>query len=436
MRIWRAEFLWLALVAILMVMAVWWFPGTSSLKTDSYSVSFSGKKALYQTLRRLERDVSRSLENLVPRPGFGDRLLILGPARSPSAEEWDMLYREVLDGGSLVFVASARDPYLEADVFGARVVPFWDKSATEIDDELFSDGARSKSDESVDSDSAGDGDRLISNDDDGESKTDQSEDGDGSKNKSLFSLKKLSAETDLVEGHVDWKTQARIDLDASDWEVLVAADSKPQVVRRQVGAGTVVLVASDDIFSNQALTEPNRALLAYRIIKSAPSMGQTWFDESLNSSGVPKVLGILFDPAFRPMTLQLVLIAVLFGWSASRRFGPADPPTTPRRRSIVEHAEAVGILYFRAGAGAHAVRSQVEFLKHELRRLYGTTFRVENADALSRQAGLDEGKINDLLHQENISSVARLSNPAAGRLLRGLAELFSRIRADSGRHSS
>ena len=103
MRIRRAEFLWLALICVLLVMAVWWFPGSGTVNSDSYSVSHSGKKALYQTLRRLEPDVSRSLENLIPRPGFRDRLLILGPARSPSADEWNELYFAVRRGATLVF---------------------------------------------------------------------------------------------------------------------------------------------------------------------------------------------------------------------------------------------------------------------------------------------------------------------------------------------
>ena len=201
----------------------------------------------------------------------------------------------------------------------------------------------------------------------------------------------------------------------------------------RLGAGTVVLVATDEIFSNKSLTEPDRALLAYRIIEQAPPVGSTWVDESLNSSGVPKVLGILFDPAFRPVTLQLILIVVLFGWSGSRRFGPVEPPTAPRRRSIVEHAEALGILYYRAGAGAHAVRAQLDFLKHELRRLFATAFRAENVDALARRAGLEEREVRTLLRDAEVEPNTRIPNAEASRLLQRLADLSARVRVNSSR---
>lgn len=431
MRIWRAETLWLMLVAVLLVLAVWWFPGSASLKTDSYSVSYSGKKALYQSLRRLDTDVSRSAENLIPRPGYNDRLLVLGPARTPSSEEWDALYFEVLKGASLLYAAAARDPYAESDRFGARVVPMWeDESMDPADDEQTDDaGDESGESEADRRDSAdGSGDDTTTS-----SASDDADDDDDDKAPTFF-REEFVVKTNLVEGAVKWTTRARIELDDEEWDVLVSANSQPQVVRRQIGRGTIVMVATDDVFSNQALTDPRQALLAYRLIEAAPApaAGRTWLDESLNRSGVPKVLGILFDPALRPMTLQLILLAVLFGWSGSRRFGPAEPPATPARRSIVEHAEAVGVLYYRAGAGAHAVRSQMEYLKQEMRRLYGRMFHADSAAALSQQAGLEEADVRQLLTQASVPPDGKLSNAAAGRLLRRLTDLSARVRSESG----
>ena len=425
MRIWRAETLWLMLVAVLLVLAVWWFPGSASLNTDTYSVSHSGKKALYQSLRRLDTDVSRSSEDLIPRPGYGDRLLVLGPARTPSSEEWDALYFEVRDGAALLYAAAARDPYLEADRFGARVVPMWDDESMDDDEQADDAGDESGESEADRQDSAdGSGDQTTTGD--------SSDDADDDDQAPSFFREEFVVETKLVEGPVEWTTRARIELDDEEWDVLVSANSQPQVVRRQFGRGTIVMVATDDVFSNQALTDPRKALLAYRIIEAAPAAGRTWFDESLNSSGVPKVLGILFDPAFRPMTLQLILLAVLFGWSGSRRFGPAESPATPARRSIVEHAEAVGVLYYRAGAGAHAVRSQMEYLKQEMRRLYGRMFHADSAAALAQQAGLEEADVRQLLTQASVPPDGELSNAAAGRLLRRLTDLSARVRSESG----
>src|SRR5262245_40577220 len=100
MRLWRAEVIWLVLV-LAVLFALWWLPGASSINSDSYSVAFPGKKVLYQTLQRLDEDVRRSTDKLVPQPGFSDRILVLGPARYPTPEEWTTLFQEVAKGGTL-----------------------------------------------------------------------------------------------------------------------------------------------------------------------------------------------------------------------------------------------------------------------------------------------------------------------------------------------
>ena len=420
MRSRRIELLWLVLTLLLLLLSTWWLPGSGNLNTDSYSVSFSGRKVLFQTVSRLDGNVFRSHDQLVPRSEFADRQLILGPARYPTSEEWDQLYAAVLDGSTVIFAAAANDAHLDTGPFRARITSDFGMIASNVED--------SDDEENDDPDDA-----STSSDDDESTDAEETEDADKPEPIDFFSFRGSPAETELVEGIVNWKSNGEIETDTDDWDVLLTVDGKPQIVRREFGLGTFVLVASDEIFSNGALLEPDRAVLAYRILEAGgDTFDATWFDETLNDSGAPKVLGIIFAAEFRPITLQLLLILVLFGWMGCRRFGPVEQTLRTRRRSIVEHAEAVGILYHGASAGSHAVKSLREFLRQELRRLCGPGFRVDDPAAVARQAQTDEADVRELF--ETVDGIeafgATVTRPKASKLLRQLSTLIARVRKE------
>lgn len=408
MRRWRTELAWLGLVALLLLLSVWWIPGSGSVLTDSFSVTFVGKKALYQSLRRLDGSVARSTHRLVPEFSEGDRLLILGPARSPSSDEWNAIKAAVASGMSLVYAVSDNDPVVDLEPFGVRIK----EAEVEVDSLESKPPAESSSEKPAD---------------------------DKKKRKrpkqNLFSSPQ-TATTSLVSESVTWRHPRPIEpsgastasLTELGWETLVSVKEEPQVIRKQFGLGTIVVVNSDDIFSNQSMLDDDQALLAIRIIESAESDGTTWFDETLNSSGTPKVFGILFDSQFRPMTLQLILVAVLFGWSGARRFGPAFQNLVKRRRSIVEHAEALGILYFHSRAGAQAVAQAQEHFRSEIRRQFGSGFRVDDPVALARLAQTNVEDVQKLLRAANeVAHSASPTNAQAAKVLRDLAQLRQRI---------
>jgi hypothetical protein len=429
----RPELFWLLIVSIVLLLAVWWIPGSSSVNTDSYSVAHGGKKVLYQTMRRLDSRVTRSVDQLVSADAFAaDRILILGPSRYPSDEEWQSLYEAVVSGDSVVFAAQSGDPHVDCGPFRVNVASgsmFGDVDDLEIPTE---DELTEQLDAEVEA-------ALNSNDEDGsssnpETSTDDEEDSDGEDEEievpNTFSelVGGRKATSKLVDVEVEWQSSGTIEMEEDVWDVLVEVDSVPQAVQRSFGRGTFTLIASDNIFSNGAMVEPDRALLAWRLLETASAKGATKFDETLNSSGVPKVFGILFDPLFRSITLQLILIAVLFGWLGSRRFGPARRSLHTRRRSVVEHAEAVGTLYFRAGAGPHAVKCLHEFLKQELRNRFGQTFQVDNAERVARQTRAGKQDVQELFDAIRAFSHAKRGSATAARLLKRLSGLLAGIR--------
>jgi hypothetical protein len=426
----RPELLWLLGVSIVLLLAVWWIPGSSSVNSDSYSVAYGGKKVLYQAMRRLDARVIRSVDKLVPNDEFAtDRILILGPARYPSDEEWQLLYKAVVSGNSVVFAAQSGDPNVDAGPFrvsvsgGSTFENFDDLDEMETPTEQ---ETAPKVDAETETASSSTDDEKTTADEDSNVE-EESDDGDVPKTFSeLMGGRKATSR--LVEGEVPWRSSGRIEMEEDEWDVLVEADSAPQAVRRKLGRGTFTLIASDDIFSNGAMLDPDKALLAWRLLETASTDGSTIFDESLNSSGVPKVFGLLFDPLFRPITLQLILIAVLFGWLGSRRFGPARRSLHTRRRSVVEHAEAVGTLYFRAGAGPHAVQCLHEFLKQELRNRFGQTFQVDNAERVARQTRADKHEVQELFASIRVFSNAKRGSATAARLLKRLSRLLAGLR--------
>lgn len=432
MRLRRIETLFIALTILVFVLGFWWFPGTVGVDSDSYSVARPGKRVFYQALRQLEGDVRRSTEQLIPTLTYDDRILILGPARNPTEDEWDLIEDEVFYGTSVVFAVSPAQAIVDVPQFGVSI---------RSDDPLFDD---------IDEDSS-----LDEGDDSLEQPTDSTEEQDteNSEKTSEYDdnafhweiaprLNESTAATDLIPNSTVWRSNAWLEFDDPDeWTVLVTADGRPQVaVTEYEYGGSFVICASDEVFSNAAMTDPDQALLAFRILEQAPSLGITYFDETLNSSGVPKIVGLLFEPQIRPLTLQFVLIAILFGWLGSRRFGPVHVDLRRRRRSIVEHAQALGNLYFRSRSGGDAIQYQHEYFKLQLHAMYGPGFRVDDPDVVARQARLKPENVQLLYKQIQLAMSrhreGKLSNSDAAKVLRKLTKVLARIRSDDlGQHS-
>lgn len=78
-------------------------------------------------------------------------------------------------------------------------------------------------------------------------------------------------------------------------------------------------------------------------------------------------MGILLDPLLRPITVQLTLVLLIFGWWQSRPFGPILPRLYRSRHNIVDHTDTVGTLYWKTGDGRGALRLYLKQLVTELK---------------------------------------------------------------------
>jgi hypothetical protein len=293
-------------------------------KTDSFGSDRSGKKVFFDLAARLLPGVKRSSSSLVPEDPEADVLVLLGPARYPDRAQWQTLHDWVSEGRALVFAAKWQDPAVELEPFGIEIVP-----------------------------------AVEEGDDDGEESSEESA--------------APGIETDLVDlagGDVDWRSSGYIRYTDPEGTVVVSAGGYPQVIWQPVGDGIIIVAASDFIFSNLSVIDSANAVLAFRILEQGSPAGSVYFDEGLNQAGAPRVVGVLFEGPFRLPTLQLLIVTLLFGWMVSRRFGPLVRKGRPERRSLVEHAEALGSLHYKVQTGASLLRSYLEYFGRELGLAY------------------------------------------------------------------
>jgi hypothetical protein len=292
-------------------------------KTDSFAVSRGGKKVFFDLASRLLPDVRRSSGALIPDDAEADVLVLLGPARYPDRSQWQTLHGWISEGRALIFAAKWEDPAVNLEPFGIEVVP----AHAAADDE--------EEDDAPAEEPAG-------------------------------------LESELAEEPFEWRSDGAVRYTDPNARVLVWVGGVPQVVWQPVGSGVIVVAASDFVFSNLSLIEPANAVAAFRILEQGAPAGPVYFDEAMNEAGAPEVVGILFDDPLRLPTLQLLLVTLLFAWMASRRFGPLARTAREERRSLVEHAEALGSLHYKVKTGAALLGSYLEYFLREL----GLAYRV------------------------------------------------------------
>lgn len=364
---------WFWPVAALAILSLhFWFPETSTGTThDSYSPTAQGQKAFYQLVAGHPSNFvvarnRRPLAALLSSLPTNEVLCILGPERHPTGEEWSAIIDWVRDGGSLLYAAQGKKPL---DILWSNLKY--------------------------------------------EPKPEQND--------------ALEPKTSLLQSQrLAWWTDGK--LEGSQGVTLVEYDGTRQAVAVHYGRGKVVIVATPLPFSNQLLTFGDNSVLAMRLLESAGPPEFVTFDESLNSSGTAKVVGILFDPLLRPVTIQILLVTILFGWWHNRRFGPLTPNAVSPRQNIVEHTDMVGNLYWKSQDGHAVLKAYLRQLTQMLRlkTFKGNEDRV--LEPIARRSGRPISSLRKDLQQ---AFQAVRSKKAERRSAAKLIRRLSLIRRDA-----
>jgi hypothetical protein len=410
-----ASFLWLATLAAVLCLHVW-FPRIDVAVNDTYNVDFGGRNALYQFAQRLAKrrlgSVDRNHQPLASRLDVLDEdstLCLLGPARYPSPQEWQALLKWVGGGGNLLIAARWNDAEMTIPGLKAGV-----KST--VEKKSFRPPGADKRKKPAGSPSDGGS---------GSSDDEQS---------SPFTKQVTFAVpvTTTLDPRVDftWKTEGVVEAPAAA-EVLVKSAAGPQAVRLHHGQGAIVLVASDFIFSNAALNERGHtnAILAVKLLEAAGATDSLVFDESLNETGTPRVVGVLLDPSLRPTTIQLVALIVLFGWRGNRRFGGVLPQSSPPRHDVADHTNSLGNLYYKAHHGTGVLREYLDQLKTELRLRYAAGHERRVLLSIAQKANLSIEEVQQILGEaEAAVRKPKLSRREAAAHIRKLAQLRQTVK--------
>jgi hypothetical protein len=244
--------------------------------------------------------------------------------------------------------------------------------------------------------------------------------------------------TTLVEeGNLYWETSGWID--APKAQPLVQFGGTVQAAVQEHGFGRVVVVATDFPFSNQSLAWEDNSVLAFALILARPGnpiqpqlpVARIAWDESLNATAIPKIVGVLLDPKLRPLTIQLATLGLVFAWCRSRRFGPLLPPPTQPRRNIVDHTDALGVHAYRTKDGAGMLKAYLHQLRMEL-KLQGPKANEQRVlEPIARRLNRPPAVIRRVLERaEQSASAKRLKRRHAAELIRRLAILRAAAGSD------
>ncbi len=358
--------LWPLAAGLVLAAHLWFPPLEDAVLHDTYSTTADGQRAFYRLMSDHAEWSSRNtqpLQKALP-DSIGETLCILGPERWPTDAEWTAILDWVKAGGQLVLACRGATE---------RAIP-------QLNIKYLPRGGGTPDDS-------------------------------------------LPPQTSLLsEGALAWWTDGR--LLAPGAEVLLSYDGTPQVVKQQWGEGRVVVSASALPFSNQLLTYGDNPLLAFRLVESAGELWSITFDESLNTSGTPKSMAIFFDNELRPLTLQLMLLLILYAWWNCCRFGPFLPPSVGARHDIVEHADALGSAYWRCRDGGAVLTRFLQALRTAPAR---TRLDPKNLAAWSLAAQRLGQPVRELQEEwtraEALASVKHLDRRTAARTIRRLMPL-------------
>jgi hypothetical protein len=157
-------------------------------------------------------------------------------------------------------------------------------------------------------------------------------------------------------------------------DTLLVVDGRPAGATWTLGRGRVIALADARPLRNDRLKESGAATVFARMAADVARGDTLWFDEyhqGFDGGGDGMVTGMVrhaWRTLPRGLLIQLGIAVLLLLWAAGRRFGAPLQPEPVRRRSPLEHVEALAGAYRQAGAKRTARRLVMAGLARRLGR--------------------------------------------------------------------
>lgn len=296
-------------------------------RTSTYVRSGDGAAALFWTLQALGVEVGRSRAPFLDPDSLRGVVAVLAPTIVPTAEEASAMVEHVRRGGTLVWVPGPYDTGSPAwDSLG--LATRWLEGLSPWMDETRS--ARPEPHRWTQGVGA------------------------------VAGFQRVFADTSAA-------------LLAPGAETLLRVEGHPAAVTWRIGAGRVVALADARPLSNGRLRQSGAATLFARMAAETARGDTLWFDEYHHGfGGGGSLVGGMMRHAGRVlprgMWIQLLIAVALLLWASGRRFGAPLAPPPMRRRSPLEHVEALAGAYRQAGARRTARRLLLAGLARRLGR--------------------------------------------------------------------
>ncbi|HEX6040898.1 DUF4350 domain-containing protein [Longimicrobium sp.] len=324
---------WLVVVLLVVIIALAALAGATADPDDSadprastYVRSPDGAAALYWTLQELDVPVRRRRAPFLDEDSLRGVVVILAPMSQPSAEEANAVAEHVRGGGTLLYVPSA---------YGTRT-PLGDTLGLEAAwiGSVFADSTRAAQPRPH----------------------------------------RWTEGLARVEGFRRAFGDTAALLRRPGTETLLTVEGKPAAITWPLGKGRVIALADAEPLRNGALRRSGAATLLVRALQDAAHGDTVWFDEYHHGfdQGGDGLVGGMLRHAARTLPaglwVQWLAATALLLWLLGRRFGAPLPPPALRRRSPLEHVEALAGAYRQAGATRTARRLLLAGLARRLGR--------------------------------------------------------------------
>jgi hypothetical protein len=279
-------------------------------RASTYVRSDGGLAALYWTLQELHVPVARRRQSFIAADSLRGTLAVVSPIQPLSAEDASIALEHVRRGGTLLFVATGYE-------YGG---PAYDSLGLRP---LLIPGV-------------------------------QPWRGEG--RAATAAPHRWTAGQTRVEGFRRGFAPASPALRRKGVQTLLAVDTVPVALTWTLGRGRVIALSDPRPLTNGRLRNSGAAQVLARALAESAADGDTvFFDEYHQGfSGDGSLVGGTWKMVRRfasgPMALQLLAAAALLLWARARRFGAPLQPPPARRRSPLEHVEALAGAYRQAGA--------------------------------------------------------------------------------------